>query len=299
MRLSHIKNTAAHVFRDVNENHVMAFAAALSYYFILSVFPLLILVSVVVAYLPISGLFNQILEMLTSTVPADSIGMVKKILAQVLLVRHAGLLTFGIVFTIWSSSSGFAAMIEALNVTYHVPETRPIWKTRTLAVGLTVLVGLLLAIALGVLIVGPKFGGWLAGRIGLSPVFVVVWPYIRWSVAAGFTVIAVELLYFWGPNVRQKFLRTLPGALIAVGGWIGLSHLLGLYFRHFANYSATYGTLGAPIAFAVWLYWTNFVMLIGADINASLLRESGEANLLLKDRRRKMPPKHLETDLAA
>jgi len=299
-QLAHIKNIAANVIRDVNEKHIMAFAAALSYYFVLSVFPLLIFMSAVIAYLPVSSLFNQIVGVLASVVPPDSIGMVRKVLAQVLLSRHGGLLTFGIVFTIWSASSGFAAMIEALNVTYDVPETRRIWTTRALAVGLTFLVGILLALALGALIAGPTFGEWLAGKVGLSPEFIAIWPYVRWSVATGASVIAVELLYFWAPNVRQKFLRTLPGAVIAVGGWISLSYLLGIYFRHFANYKAMYGTLGAAIAFSVWVYWTNFVMLIGATINAKLLQETGEGSLLMKDRRRTIAPKRQKrNDLAA
>jgi membrane protein len=300
VRFVHIKNIAASVFHDVDENHIMSFAAALSYYFVLSIFPLLIFVSAVIAYLPVSSLFDQIVGLLASVVPPSSMGMARKILAHVLLSRHGGLLTFGIVFTIWSASSGFAAMIEALNVTYNVPETRRIWTTRALAVGLAFLVGTLLVIALFVLIAGPKFGGWLAGKVGLSPEFAAIWPYVRWSVATGFTVIAVELLYFWAPNVRQKFVRTLPGAVIAVGGWIGLSYLLGIYFRDFANYNATYGALGAAIAFSVWLYWTNFIMLIGAEINAKLLQQSGERSLLFKDRRRAVTPKPPnETDLAA
>src|ERR1041385_7754336 len=108
----HIKNIAVNVFRDVDEKHIMAFAAGLSYYFVLSVFPLLIVVSAVVAYLPIASLFNQIVGVLAAVVPPDSMAMVKKTLAHVLLSRHGGLLTFGILFTIWSASSGFAAMIE-------------------------------------------------------------------------------------------------------------------------------------------------------------------------------------------
>jgi membrane protein len=100
--------------------------------------------------------------------------------------------------------------------------------------------------------------------------------------------------------MRQKFLRTLPGAVIAVGGWIGLSYLLGIYFSDFANYNATYGTLGAAIAFSVWLFWSNFIMLIGAEINAKLLQQTGETSRLRKNRRRVVTPKPPnETDLAA
>lgn len=300
MHLVNVKNAVLNVIREVDENHTMAFAAALSYYFVLSLFPLLIFMSALVGYLPIPGLFNQILGALARVVPPDSMGLVRKILADVVLSRHGSLLTFGLVFTIWSSSSGFAAMIEALNVTYGVPETRRIWTTRALAIGLTFLVGFLLLVALGVLIVGPRFGGWLADKMELSQVFVAVWPYVRWSVATAFTVVGVELLYFWGPNLRQKFLSTLPGAVIAVAGWIGFSYLLGLYFRHFAHFNATYGTLGAAIALSVWFYWTSFIILVGAEFNSGLLQEVGEGRLLLKDRRRTVTSKRpTKTGMAA
>jgi membrane protein len=125
----------------------------------------------------------------------------------------------------------------------------------------------------------------------LSQVFVAVWPYVRWSVATGFTVVAVELLYFWGPNIRQKFLSTLPGAVIAVAGWIGFSYTLGIYFRHFAHFNATYGTLGAAIALSVWFYWTSFIILVGAEFNSGLLQEVGVGGILSKDRRRTVASK--------
>src|SRR5579872_1546228 len=198
MQLVNVKNAVFSVIRAVDENHTMAFAAGLAYYFVLSLFPLLIFMSAVVAYLPIPDLFNQILGILAQVVPSESMSLIRKILADVVLSRHSSLLTFGVVFTIWSSSNGFAAMIEALNVAYGVAETRRIWTTRALAIGLTFLVGLLLLVALAVLVVGPKFGGWLAAKLDLSHVFVATWPYIRWSIAMGFTVVAVELLYFWG-----------------------------------------------------------------------------------------------------
>jgi membrane protein len=299
MRLVNVKNTFLSMVRGVDENHTMAFAAALSYYFILSLFPLLIFVSAVIAYLPIVGEFTQGLEMLAQVLPAGSIGLMRQIVADMASSRHGSLLTFGLVFTIWSSSSGFAAMIEALNVAYGVRETRRIWTTRALAIGLTFLVGSLVVVALGVLMVGPRFGGWLAGEMELSQVFVAVWPYIRWSVATGFTVVAVELLYLWGPNTRQKLLHTVPGAVIAVAGWVGLSYALGSYFRNFAHYNAT-GTLGAAIALSVWVYWVCFIVLVGAEFNSGLRQETGERRLFLKDRRSTViPDRRSETDMVA
>jgi hypothetical protein len=113
-------------------------------------------------------------------------------------------------------------------------------------------------ISLSVMVVGPRFGEWLAGRVHLSGLFVLLWPYIHWTIAVGFTVLAIEALYFLAPNVKQRFLATLPGAVLSVGCWIGLSYLLGTYFRHFGSFNKTYGTLGAAIALMVWLYWTRF-----------------------------------------
>jgi len=102
------------------------------------------------------------------------------------------------------------------------------------------------------------------------------WPYLRWTIAIVFTVLAVELIYFLAPNVKQRFTRTLPGAIIAVGCWILLSWALGLYFQHFANLNKTYGTLAAAIALMVWLYWKAFAVLLGGEINADLFHASGK-----------------------
>ena len=102
--------------------------------------------------------------------------------------------------------------------------------------------------------------------------FVLLWPYIHWSIATGFTILALEALYFLAPNVKQRFLATLPGAILAVGCWLALSYLLGLYFRPFANFNKTYGTLAAGIAMMTWLYWTGFAMLVGAELNSELAK---------------------------
>src|SRR5205807_5309426 len=196
--------------------------------------------------------------------PGDSMGLVRRVLSDVITPNRGTFLSFGILGTIWAASGGFAAAIEALDLAYEVQDDRPFWKTRPLAIGLAFLTGVLLLIALSVMVVGPRFGEWLAARVRLSGLFVFLWPYIHRTVAVGFTILAVEALYFLAPNVKQRFLATLPGAVLAVGSWIGLSYLLGVYFRQFANFNKTYGTLGAAMALVTWLYWTGFAMLVGA-----------------------------------
>ena len=272
MRLLHFKNAAVNVVRDMEKNHTMAFAAALAYYFVLALFPFLIFLSAVIALLPLPDFFSQVMGLIARVVPAASMGPLRNLIKETILSRHSRLLTFGILFTLWSASSGFTALIDALNTAYDVSETRRYWKTRSLAVGLTFSVGCLLVMALGLLLVGPTLSVRLTAAFGLG----TLWQYVRWAVAIACTVLAVELLYFVAPNVKNRFVSTLPGALIAVGGWIGLSYLLGIYFQDFSAYSKGYGSLGVALAFGIWLYWTGFIVLIGAQFNAELLQEARE-----------------------
>jgi membrane protein len=270
--LLHFKNAAVYVVRDMEKNHTLVFSAALAYYFVLSLFPFLILLSVVTAHLPLPDFFGQVMGLIARVLPAASIGPLRNLMKNTVFSAHSRLLTFGILFTVWSASSGFTALIDALNTAYGVTETRRYWKTRGLAVALTFSVGCLLIIALSLLLVGPVLSAKLTETFGTDN----FWPYVRWGIAIGCTVLAVELLYFVAPNVKQKFLSTMPGALIAVGGWIGLSYLLGIYFQNFSAYSKGYGSLGVALAFSIWLYWTGFVVLIGAQFNAELLQEGKE-----------------------
>src|SRR5438105_4198905 len=279
MTLPEIKGALWRAYTDISRNHTLQMAAALSYYFVLSLFPALIFLSAIVAYLPLPDLFNQTLALMARFLPADTMGLVRRVLADVVSPNKGTFLSFGILGTLWAASGGFSAAIEALNIAYDVEDDRPFWKTRPLAVGLALVTGILMLVALSVMIVGPRFGEWLAGRIHLSFLFVLLWPYIHWTIAIGFTILAVEALYFLSPNVKQRFLATLPGAILAVGCWIALSYLLGIYFRHFANFNKTYGTLGAAIALMVWLYWTGFGMLVGAELNAELAKITREGKL--------------------
>ena len=279
MRIGTIKNAIWRTVDAMPEKHTLQMAAALSYYFVISLFPAFILLSAIVAYMPGAKPFDQVLGLMSGFVPKDSLELLRKVLATVVTPNRGALLSFGVLGTLWTASGGFAAAIEALDIAYEVDEARPFWVTRPLAVGLTLLVGVLLLIALAVMIVGPQFGEWLAERTNLSWLLAAAWPYIHWTIAVLFTVLAVEALYFLAPNVKQRFWTTLPGAVLAVGCWIGLSYGLGVYFRSFANFNKTYGTMGAVIALMVWLYWTSFFMLVGAELNCELAKESRQGKI--------------------
>jgi membrane protein len=268
---------------DFMNNHGMALAAGLSYYFVLSLFPLLIALACIVPYLPIPNLWDKVLFAMGRIVPPEAMGLVQKVVTDVLAQTHPKLLSVGILGTLYAATGGFSSMIEALNVAYDVPETRPWWRTRLLAVQLTFVIGAFFIVALAVMVVGPQFGGWLAAKVGLGSLFANIWNIVRWAVAIAFTVIGVELLYFMAPNVKQRFWATLPGAALAVGGWIAASYGLGIYFQKFANFNKTYGTLGAVIALFVWFYWTNIFILFGAELNSELRKAAGKKPLPVKE----------------
>lgn len=278
-----VKQVLRNAWNKMNDHHIMMMAAGMSYFFVLSLFPLLILAASLLALLPIPHLFDYLIGAMLSVMPPQSKGLVTRVVYTV--VRpHNGLLTLGVVGTLWSISSGFSSLIEGLNVAYDVPETRPIWKTRLLAIGLAFVIGTVMLIAVGVMILGPRLGVWIADLIGMNKAFLHVWPYIRWSVSIGFTILAVELLYFWAPNLKQRFLHTLPGAVLGVAFWVATSYGLGVYFEHFAHYNKTYGVLGGGLMLVTWLYWSWFMVLIGAEINSEIIKTGSGNKLELREK---------------
>lgn len=266
------KKLAREIYADVAQKQTLALAAGLSYYFVLSMFPLLILLAAIVSYIPVPDLFARIVNTLAAVIPEQSMGLVRAVLGDVIHAQRGSFLTVGILGVLWGASSGFASLISALNVAYDVPETRPFWKIRLLAILLTFVTGMLLIVGVFVLFLGPQFGAWLAGKIGAGYLFARLWPTLRWSISIAFIVAGVELIFLWAPNIRQRFLLSLPGAVVAAIFWISASYLMGLYFQHFAQFNKTYGTLGAAIALMVWLYWSWFIVLLGAQLNAQLLK---------------------------
>src|ERR1700680_4052298 len=217
-----IKRSLITIYNDVYDEHLFVFAAGLSYYFVLSLFPLLVSMASLLGYLPIPHLFEGLLSLMARLVPGDGMNLVRNIVSDVVNHKHTHFLTLGLVFTIWTASSGFAAIIDGLDVVYRVRETRPVWKTRPIALGLTLLAGSLLLVAVGLMVEGTHLGIWFAGRFDLGPAILAVWRFLRSGIAVASAVLAVELLYHFGPNVKQRFRVSLAGAIAAVLTWLGL-----------------------------------------------------------------------------
>ena len=272
-RVRLVKRVIAGTVRDIADNHTFSFAAALSYYFVVAFFPAMIALAAIVAYLPIPDLFDTIISTMARIAPPESMGLIRKVVADVISPSRGAFLSSGIIGALWTCSSGFATIIEALNLTYDIRETRPIWKTRLIALELTFLTGTLITFAFAFMIVGPRFGEFLALHLGLTHEFALAWPIVRYISAVTFMVIAIEVLYTLAPNLKQRWTRLLPGAILAVIGWIFLSDALGFYFRSFDHLNRTYGVLGGGVAFLIWLYWSGFLVLLGAQVNCEISQQ--------------------------
>jgi membrane protein len=231
------------------------------------------------SYIPLPNFFPDLLIAIGRVAPPGTMSMVNTFLKG---ANSGAWLSLGTLGTLWVVSSAFDELIEALDAAYDVADQRPFWKTRLLAVGLAVLTGFFLSCGIATMVIGPQLGDWLAVRLSLSGVFIVLWPYIHWTLAVVFAVLAVEAIYLLAPNVKQSFRVTLPGAVLSVACWTGLSYLLGIYFGYFENYNRLYGTLGGVMALMTWLYWAYFILLAGAELNAELTKERHPLRLSAK-----------------
>jgi membrane protein len=260
------------VYEELFRTRAFTMAAAISYYFLLALVPLLIFLSAMLGYLPIPNLFDQLLDILAVLVPPQAMQMVQRILASLLAPHRGGLLSFGLLSYLWTASGGFAALIEALNVAYDVEKTRSWWRDRLQALLLTFTTGGLIGLGLLLIIAGPRFGHLMTELFPIPQGFGNIWPVLRLATIFVTFVVAIEIQYYLAPNRKQRFLETLPGALVAVLGIFLSSAGLAYYFGHLANYRKTYGSLGAVIVLMLWFYVVALLFIVGAELNAELLK---------------------------
>jgi len=273
-RRQRIWSALVKTYDELDRHNYLYYAGSLSFFFLLSLFPLMIFLTSLFAYLPIPHLSEQTLAIMGRIVPAEAMGVMRGVTKDVLRTNPK-LLSFGIAWAVVGASGAFNALIIFLNIAYDVRDGRPYWKTRLLACGLTLLTGTMVLLMLVVTVHGPEFGNWIARYVEVNSVFALLWPIVRWLLIVGFAVVSVEMIYFFGPNVKLKFRDQIPGALIAVSVWIAASWGLGWYLRQFAHYAQTFGTLGAVIGLMLWFYITALALMLGAEINAELLHAKG------------------------
>jgi membrane protein len=261
-------------FSEFSADNLTDWAAALTYYGIVSMFPALIALVSILGLIGTSAT-KPLLDNLGSFAPGPARDIVSNALHGLTQSRGgAGILfVVGLVGAIWSASGYIGAFIRASNRIWDVEEGRPIWRTIPLRLVVTIAMLILLAAsAVAVVVTGP-----LADRvgklIGIGGTAVTVWDIAKWPVLIVVVSLMFSILYYASPNVRQPGFRWItPGGIVAVLAWIIASAAFGLYVANFGSYNKTYGSLGAVIIFLVWLWLTNVAILFGAELNAELER---------------------------
>ncbi|MCX4649449.1 YihY/virulence factor BrkB family protein [Streptomyces sp. NBC_01446] len=259
--------------REFKEDNLTDWAAALTYYGVLAIFPaLLALVSIVGLLSP--STIDSLIKNLSSIAP----GSVRNILTTMLEQLKGGqgkaliALIIGVVLALWSASGYVAAFMRASNIVYDIGEGRPVWKTLPVRLAITAAVVILLALTA----VGVVFTGTLAKKmgtvLGLGDTAVSVWNIAKWPVMLILVVLIVMLLYWAAPNVKRRVRRVMPGAALAVVIWLIACALFAFYVANLSSYNKTYGTFATPIVALIWLWLTNIAILLGLEFNAELER---------------------------
>ncbi len=264
--------TLKRTITEFSEDNLSDWAAALTYYGLLALFPALIALVGLIGLLgdPVSTIksITQIVTKLGPSSAAQTLaGPIKSITAHKGTAGVMGIV--GLLAALWSASSYVGAFMRASNVIYETPEGRPIWKLRPLQVLVTlVMLVLLLLVALALVLTGPIVTA-VAGPLGVGGTAVSIWNIAKWPVLVIVVIAMFSVLFYAAPNVKLAGFRWVtPGALFALVVWLVASAAFALYVANFGSYNKTYGTLGGLVVFLVWMWITNTALLLGMELNA-------------------------------
>jgi membrane protein len=263
--------------REFREDNLTDWAAALTYYTLLSIFPALIALASVLGLVGQNPqTTNALLDIIDKIGPSSAVDTFRgPIEALITNKRGAGILLFvGLATALWSASSYVGAFMRASNAIYEREEGRPFWKLRPTQLVVTFVMVLLLAlVGIAVVVTGPLASA-IADPIGLGDTVVTIWDFAKWPVLLGVVMLLLAILYYWTPNVRHpKFRWITPGSVLAVTVWVLASAAFAFYVANFGSYNETYGSLGGIVIGLIWLWISNIAVLLGQELNAELERE--------------------------
>ena len=256
--------------KETQSDNGLGLAAQLAYYFFLALFPALLFLVALAGVFASPELVTRLVNMMSGAVPPDVINIIREQLTSLAQGDQGGIMTFGVVAALWSSSAAMVALIDSLNRAYDVEDARPWWKQRLTAVLLTIGVAIFILLSFVLVIAGPELAGALAGRFGLGPAFEWTWKILQWPLVFVLVAIAFGLVYYFAPDVEQDFVFLTPGSVLATVLWLVASVAFRFYVVNFGSYNETYGALGGVMVLLLWLYISGLVAIIGAEMNAEI-----------------------------
>jgi membrane protein len=267
-----LREFAARIGAAALHDEVFDRAAALSYYFLFALFPTLLFLAALLGMAGTPHLMEELMSYGASVLPPEVSALLSRTLAEVVAGAGGGALSVGIIGVLWAASRGARSVIVALNVVYAVERSRPWWRRQLAAVLLTLAFCVFALTALALLVFGGRIGEALAAWAGLGDEFTAVWRLAQWPLAILFGIVGMDLTYYFAPAARTRLTWLSPGAVVALTGWVAASLGMRIYVASFADYNATYGSIGAVIVLMFWLYLIAAMLLVGAEINAVIAR---------------------------
>jgi membrane protein len=260
-------------YKEMNEDHVMAFAGNLTYKGLFAIFPFFTFLLSLLGIFNADGLVNTMVDELSGVAPQSATEFVEGQLLGITQSQAESAFTFGAIISIllalWGVSGAFRSVMEAMNVMYEVEEDRPFWKVYGLSIFMSLAVVVLLVGALVLVIFGESIGVAVADLVGLGAVFATLWSIVQWPVVALVVLFAFALIYYFAPAAKQRFRWISPGSIVAFAFWLAFSLLFSLYASTFGgdSYNETYGSLAGVIILMLYVYYSALIMLVGGEIN--------------------------------
>ena len=254
-------------------------AAALSFYFLVALFPLLLVLSTLIGFLisSQSGAYFSLLEYLDGIMPTSAVQIFSGLLDQLTSGASSGKLSFGALVALWAASSGVTASITALNIAFEVKTTRPWWRRRLVAAALTIGIGLVIALSLLFFLTGSTAAAAIGRHLPVLDALSGLSSVVRWLAGLSLVWICLTMLYGFGPNLnRRRWEGILPGSCFALGSWLIASFCLRYYLSEFGSLNRTYGSLAGVIALLFWIYLSACALLIGGELNAIIWHASAD-----------------------
>lgn len=257
--------------QEIQEDHLAAFAGNLTYKGLFALFPFFVFLLSLLGLFGASDLVTTTIERIGNALPPGATDFLQNQLLQIVQSKTAGAFTVGAIISLllalWGVSGAFRSVMEAMNVMYEIEEDRPFWKQLLISVFLSLGVAALLIFALVLVVFGPEIGETVADAAGLGSVFQIVWNVVQWPVLIFLVVLAFALVYYYAPDAEQRFRWISPGSIVAVLLWLVFSLLFSIYVEKSGSFNATYGTFADIIILMLYIYYSSFIMLVGAQLN--------------------------------
>jgi membrane protein len=262
--------------RESRKDNLTDWAAALTYYSVLSIFPGLAALVAILALFGSQGTIDSLLEIIDDIGPASAVDTFRDPVETVVNSNTgAGLaLLLSVAVALWTASGYIGAFMRASNAIYEVEEGRPFWKLRPLQVAVALIMVLLLALVLVAIVLSGPLAEAVGDALSISGTAVTVWQFAKWPLLVAVVVIMLAFLYYAAPNVKQPSFKLMtPGSGLALVVWILASIGFAIYVANFGSYNKAYGSLGGAVVFLIWLWLSNIAVLLGAELNAEIERE--------------------------